>query len=289
KAGGSTSFGPPIVAGGAVWAVSTGGGGLYGFDASTVAQIFHSAGFSATHFTTPSEAGNQVFVGSGTVIRSFNLLVGCQSVTATANPPSPRSVSTPVAITATASGCPSPSPLYEFWIRNPGAACCTLAQAYGTSATYNWNTTGLFGGTYTFAVWAKDANSNGLFANSLGRYDAYFVMTYTLTASPCTGVTASSAPSGTASRGTPVTITGTASGRPNARYQFEMLSPGSQTWQVVQVYSAGATFNWTTTGFAPGTYTFIVKARDQSSSGTAGSGNPNGTWDAYISIPYTLT
>ena len=134
-----------------------------------------------------------------------------------------------------------------------------------------------------------DANSNGLFANSLGRYDAYFVMTYTLTASPCTGVTASSAPSGTASRGTPVTITGTASGCPNARYQFEMLSPGSQTWQVVQVYSAGATFNWTTTGFAPGTYTFIVKARDQSSSGTAGSGNPNGTWDAYISIPYTLT
>jgi len=397
KAGGTTSFGPPIVAGGAVWAVSTGGGGLYGFSVASGAQIFHSAGFSATHFTTVAEAGGQLFVGGGTFLRSFNMLSGCRSVSASTSPTSPSSVGTPVAVTATASGCPNASPQYEFWIRYPGAACCQLAQTYGpsnvynwptgglapgtytfavwardansqgafanslgrydayfvftytlnavpcsgvtasalpaspqnvgtavtitatasgcpdanpqfefwirypnaaccqlaqtygTSNVYNWATAGLQGGVYTFAVWVKDANSNGINANGLGRYDAYFVFTYTLNASPCTGVTASTSPSGTASRGTPVTVTGTASGCPNPRYQFEMLAPGSQTWQVVQAYGAGNTFNWSTTGAAPGTYRLIIKARDASSSGTAGAGNPNGTWDAYVSIPYTLT
>jgi hypothetical protein len=397
KAGGTTSFGPPIVAGGVVWAVATGGSGLYGFSVATGAQLFHSASFGATHFTTLAEAGGQLFAAGGTFLRSFNTATGCRSVTASASPPSPASVGTPVSVTATASGCPNASPQYEFWLRTPGGSCCQLAQAYSTNATFPWATTGqtpgtytfavwakdanssgafanrlgrydayyvfnyalnpvscsgltasasptspqavgmaitvtatasgcanpspqyefwirypnasccvqaqpygtsnayswvtttLQGGTYTFAVWVKDASSNGLNANSLGRYDAYFVFNYTLTATPCTNLTASSSPSGTASHGTPVTITGSATGCPSPQYQFEMLAPGSQTWQVVQAYSPNAAFSWATTNAAPGGYRFIVKARDKSSSGTAGAGNSNGTWDAYVSIPYTLT
>ncbi len=69
--GGTTTFGPPIVAGGAVW-VANNGGGLYAFNATTGAQIFHSSGFSINRFVTPSEAGGQVFVPSGTVMRSFS-------------------------------------------------------------------------------------------------------------------------------------------------------------------------------------------------------------------------
>lgn len=396
NAGGTTSFGPPIVAGGVVWAVSTGGGGLYGFSASNGAQIYHSAGFGATHFTTLAEAGGQLFVGSGSVLRSFSMVSGCRTVTAVAGPASPQSVGTAVTvtaaagscpnanpqyefwlrtpggaccqlaqtygtgnvynwrtsgltpgnytfavwakdalssgafantlgrydayfiftytlnpascssvtasalpaspqnvgtavtITATGSGCPDANPQFEFWIRPPNAACCQLAQAYGATNAYNWSTTGLQGGVYTFAVWVKDANSNGLYANGLGRYDAYSVFTFTLNGTPCTGVTATSSPNGTASRGTPVTITGTASGCPNARYQFELLAPGSQTWQVVQAYGASNTLTWNTTNAAKGTYRLIVKVRDASSSGTAGTGNPNGAWDAYTTILYTL-
>lgn len=71
-AGGTATFGPPIVAGGAVWA-ATSGGGLYAFNASTGAQIFHSSGFSIQRFVTPAEAGGQVIVPSGTVIRSFTI------------------------------------------------------------------------------------------------------------------------------------------------------------------------------------------------------------------------
>jgi PQQ-like domain len=71
NAGGTATFGPPIVAGGAVWA-ATDGGGLYAFNATTGAELFHSAGFNINRFVTPAEAGGQVLVPSGTVIRSFS-------------------------------------------------------------------------------------------------------------------------------------------------------------------------------------------------------------------------
>jgi PQQ-like domain len=69
--GGTTTFGPPIVAGGAVWAASN-GGGLTAFNATTGAQMYQSAGFGINRFVTPAEAGGQVFVPSHNVIRSFS-------------------------------------------------------------------------------------------------------------------------------------------------------------------------------------------------------------------------
>jgi outer membrane protein assembly factor BamB len=78
SAGGTATFGPPIVAGGAVWVVDIGTGGLYGFDAATGAQIYHSASFSSpNHFVTPAEAGGSVYVPADNVIKSFDLNFGC--------------------------------------------------------------------------------------------------------------------------------------------------------------------------------------------------------------------
>jgi outer membrane protein assembly factor BamB len=71
-AGGPTTFGPPIVAGGAVW-VASNGGGLYAFNAATGAQIYHSAAFGINRFVTPAEAGGQVFVPSHRVVLSFTI------------------------------------------------------------------------------------------------------------------------------------------------------------------------------------------------------------------------
>ena len=70
KTGGTTTYGPPIVAGGAVWAASD-GGGLAAFNAATGAQIYQSAGFGINRFSTPAEAGGQVFVASHNVVKSF--------------------------------------------------------------------------------------------------------------------------------------------------------------------------------------------------------------------------
>ena len=77
-AGGSTTFGPPIVAAGAVWAVSN--NGLTAWNASTGALIYQSAAFGINRFVTPAEAGGQVFVPSHTVIRSFNMNVTWNSL-----------------------------------------------------------------------------------------------------------------------------------------------------------------------------------------------------------------
>ena len=68
--GDSTTYGPPIVAGGAVWAASD-GGGLAAFDAATGTKIYQSAGFSINRFSTPAEAGGQVFVAADNVVKSF--------------------------------------------------------------------------------------------------------------------------------------------------------------------------------------------------------------------------
>jgi putative pyrroloquinoline-quinone binding quinoprotein len=68
--GGTTQFGPPIVAAGAVWAASN--SGLTAYNATTGALIYQSASFGVNRFVTPSEAGGQVFVPSRNVIRSFN-------------------------------------------------------------------------------------------------------------------------------------------------------------------------------------------------------------------------
>jgi len=84
--GSGITFGPPIVAAGAVW-VATDGGGLYAYRANNGAQIYHSAGFGINRFVTPAEAGGQVFVPSHTVVREFNMVFGnAQSVPGT--PPS---------------------------------------------------------------------------------------------------------------------------------------------------------------------------------------------------------
>jgi outer membrane protein assembly factor BamB len=71
-AGAPNQFGPPIVAGGAVWtATRTNGGGLYAFNAKTGALIYRSAPFPVNRFVSPAEAGGQVFVPSAKVIKSF--------------------------------------------------------------------------------------------------------------------------------------------------------------------------------------------------------------------------
>src|SRR5207302_1174008 len=97
----------------------------------------------------------------------------------------------------------------------------------------------------------------------------------------CTSASASTAPVSPQVAGTTVSMTGVAAGCPNPRYQFWVLAPGSSTWQVAQAYSSTATFSWSTSGLAAGTYRYSVWARD------AGS---TSTYDSYFpGTAYTLS
>ena len=91
RAGANTTFGPPIVAAGAVWVANN--TGLFAYRAGTGALIYHSASFSINRFVTPAEAGGQVFVPSHTVIRSFVMHFGAaQSSPAPSAPARPTPV-----------------------------------------------------------------------------------------------------------------------------------------------------------------------------------------------------
>jgi hypothetical protein len=206
----------------------------------------------------------------------------CSGLNASAAPMSPTGIGTTVTVTAQVSGCTDPNPVYQFWILPPGGSAYQLQQAYSTSRTLAWNTTGLTPGDYRFSIWARDASSSGMYGNQFGRWDTYNnSILYTLTAPACSGLGASVAPASPAGIGTPVAIHGQASGctDPNPLYQFWVLAPGGIAYQPRQAYSTNSTFNWSTSGLAPGSYRISIWTRDANSPGTYG--NQFGRWDAY--------
>ena len=191
-----------------------------------------------------------------------------------------------LSITLTSTPCGCPNPRYQFELLNPGSQTWRIVQAYSSNAIFNWSTTGTTVGAYRFSIWARDASSQGLASSSLGSWDVFITPQYTL-AKPCSGLAVTTMPNAAAPTGTNVAVTGTAFGCPNPRYQFELLTSGSQTWQIVQTYSSNATFNWNTTGYPPGAYQLSVWAKDANSPGLVG--NSLGSWDVYVMAVYALT
>ena len=89
--------------------------------------------------------------GSATVT-----LTGCTS--ASLSPASVTvSIGTTVTLTASSTGCPSP--VYEFWLQDTTGAW-QMVQAFSTSNTWVWNTTGWARGTYNVHVWANEQGAD---------------------------------------------------------------------------------------------------------------------------------
>ncbi len=193
----------------------------------------------------------------------------CTGMTASASPASTATVGTSVSVTGAVTGCPNPR--YEFWLLPPGGSW-SLVQPYSANATFAWNTFGMPAGSYRFSVWARDLTSSS-------SYDTFSAFQYQLTLAPCTAINATIMPLSSANVGTTVTVTGSASGCPNPRYEFWLLPPGG-TWTLVQGYSTSPTFTWNTAGAAAGSYRFSVWTRDASSSAS---------YDAFSAFNYTLT
>jgi uncharacterized protein YkwD len=83
----------------------------------------------------------------------------CAAITASAAPTTVvHGSGAHVTITGSATGCTN-SPRYEFWMRAAGSTTWQLVQGYGTTATYDWNSTGALAGTVFFSVWVRDAGS----------------------------------------------------------------------------------------------------------------------------------
>jgi archaellum component FlaG (FlaF/FlaG flagellin family) len=161
---------------------------------------------------------------------------------------SPGNTGTPVTFTATSSG--SSNPQYMFLLYEDGQY--KVVQDYSSDNTYSL--TPQKSGTYTVLVYVKDANSSKFFElYSLNSYTAEEQVTEL-------NITNSSISPGNI--GTPVTFTATSSGSSNPQYMFLLYEDGQ--YKVVQDYSSEDKFTWTPD--KSGTYTFLVYAKDGSSS-----------------------
>jgi YVTN family beta-propeller protein len=193
------------------------------------------------------------------LVYSLRAAGGCTAVSLMPSLPSPRPAGSAITFTAAAGGCAMPQ--YQFWVHNGSG--WSIAQAYGSSATFAWTTTGLPAGAYYVAVWARQAGSQTA-------VEAQTSVEYRLQAgaggppaAPCTSVTLTPAPPSPQTQGTPVVFTAAAAGCGTPEYQFWLFSGGS--WSIAQPYGAAAAYNWATTGLASGSYYVAVWARQSGS------------------------
>jgi len=177
----------------------------------------------------------------------------CTAVSSSAAPATSAAVGQPVAITGTAN-CGTATPTYQFWHLAPGGTW-QVDQAYSTSATYNWNTTGATVGTHQFQIWARAQGSTA-------SYETYVALSYLITSTTsCQSATVSASPPSGAPRGTLVTWTAGSSACGSPTYQFWLQAPGSG-WAIAQAYSASPTFAWDTTSGPSGNYNLQVWVRE---------------------------
>jgi len=249
---------------GGTWSVVQGYSTKATFSWSTAGKPAGSYRFSVWARDASSSAAYDAF----SAFQYSLTLTTCTATTATASPASSANVGSTVTVTGAATGCPNPQ--YEFWLLPPGGVWA-VAQGYSSSPSFSWNTAGQAAGSYRFSVWARDASSSA-------SYDAFSAFQYTLAVAPCTGMSATASPATSATSGTTVTITGSATGCPSPQYEFWLLPPGG-TWTLVKGYSGAATFTWSTTGQPAGSYRFSVWARDTSSSAS---------YDAFSAFQYTI-
>jgi len=194
---------------------------------------------------------------------SFTIaLPGCSSTAVASNAASPQTVGISITFSASSIGCPSP--LYQWWVRDPSGVWSIVPGhdfAHST-ASFSWDTTALAEGTYQIGLWAKELGS-------VGSYDGYAITTYTLTVTHCSAVNLATSVASPQGAGSSITLTPTAVGCPGAQYRF-WIRDGAGTWHIVQDYAVASTYNWTAgstpvSTSSPGTFLVGVWARQPGS------------------------
>jgi hypothetical protein len=120
--------------------------------------------------------------------------------------------------------------------------------------SYTWNTP-MAPGTYSLAVWVRPQGTTGG-ATSVA------TMSYTLVAPTCTLTSLTPTPASPQNVGTLVHLAAAANctGGGTAEFKFFVKGPGESVFTQLRDWG-GATFDWSSTGRAPGDYTFAAWSR----------------------------
>jgi len=209
---------------------------------------------------TPSSVGNYLISATardsitGTDINAsvwyaISNITPLSTIALTTSPYPPRPATTPITLTALATG--GTNVQYQFWLYNPAATpAWSQLQAYSTSKQYVW--TPSTAGNYLLSVTARD----GITGVEIGT-----VFWYTITAIPLTGVSLQPSATSPQTVNTPITLTAKATGGSNVSYQFWLYAPNATpAWSQLQAYSTSATCSWTPS--KGGSYLLSATARD---------------------------
>jgi outer membrane protein assembly factor BamB len=85
--GPSDANGPPIIAGGLVWAAATGSSRLYGLDPSTGAVKVSQATPAMEHFATPAASDGRLFLATGSTLNAYTIATAVAPPTPATPPP----------------------------------------------------------------------------------------------------------------------------------------------------------------------------------------------------------
>jgi hypothetical protein len=179
-----------------------------------------------------------------------------------------QAVGSTIHFTASASGCSNPQ--FEYWVQYLDGTW-HVVRAFSSVPTFDWSTAGFAVGSYAVNVWANQAG------DPTSTWEAYASSTVTLTG--CSAATLSPT-STTVAAGSTVHFTASASGCANPQFEY-WVQYLDGTWHVVRGFSATPSFDWNTSGFAPGSYTVSVWANN--------AGDGTSTWEASASGQVTLT
>ncbi|HKW59009.1 MAG TPA: glycoside hydrolase family 18 protein [Candidatus Dormibacteraeota bacterium] len=195
---------------------------------------------------------------------------GCIGAALTTAPSSPEPPGAVMHLTATASGCTSPT--YEFWVQYPNGTW-SMRRSWG-GPTWDWNTAGLPLGDYTVHVWA---NQSG---DPLGTYESFGELTFRLaTLPPCSSATASPT-TATQVIGTKVTFTATSTGCGTPQYAYWVQDPSGK-WSLARPFTLDPAWSMDSSMLAAGTYTVHVWANQY--------GDQTAAWEAYGSATVTFS
>jgi hypothetical protein len=177
-------------------------------------------------------------------------------------------VGTLIQFRASSTGCANPQ--YEYWVQLLDGSW-NMMRAFSSDPTWTWNTSGLSPGAFTVHVWANQAG------DSTSTFEAFGSSTVTLTG--C--ATASLAP---ASAGGPVGsvvhFTASSTGCSSPQYEF-WVQYLDGSWNMLRAFNTAATWDWNSSGLAPGSYTVHVWANNV--------GDSTAAFEAFGSSTVTLT
>ena len=184
----------------------------------------------------------------------------------TADKPSPQGPGVTITFTASASGGTTPYQ-YKWWLWNGSA--WNIVQDWSPSATFVWRPT-MPNAAHELIAWVRSAG------NTVDLFEDYKRLPFPIRPATLTVTADRVAP---ATVGTTITFTAAGSGG-TSPYQFKWWLWNGSAWNVVQDWSASATFVWSPTAANPG-YQLIAWVRS--------AGDTADLFESYTQFAFAIT